>query len=78
MLVVMLLRRMAYNLLTLYRSVTLRAADKRAIPWRDLMRQIYNLLHCRHARPPCGAAYALNAARGDALSRAPLPPAQRR
>jgi len=42
MLVVMLLRRMAYNLLTLYRNVTLRSEDKRVTPWRDLMRHFYN------------------------------------
>jgi hypothetical protein len=42
MLVVMLLRRMAYNLLTLYRNVTLRSEDKRVTPWRELMRHFYN------------------------------------
>ena len=44
MLVVMLLRRLAYNLLTLYRSVTLRSEDQRTTAWRDLMRHLYNML----------------------------------
>jgi hypothetical protein len=44
MLVVMLLRRLAYNLLSLYRSVTLRSEEKRVTPWRDLMRHLYNML----------------------------------
>jgi len=43
-LVVMLLRRIAYNLLTLYRSVTLRSAANHLTPWRDLMRWLYNAL----------------------------------
>jgi hypothetical protein len=41
MLVVMLLRRLAYNILTLYRSVTLRSEEHRATPWRDLLRHLY-------------------------------------
>lgn len=44
MLVVMLLRRMAYNILTLYRGVTLRSEEKRATPWRELIRQLYAML----------------------------------
>jgi len=40
-LVVMLLRRITYNLLTLYRSVTLRSAPCRLTPWRVLLRWIY-------------------------------------
>ena len=39
-LVVQMLRRIAYNLLTLFRSVTLRSESARAIPWRELMRTI--------------------------------------
>jgi len=42
MLAVLLLRRVAYNVLTLYRSVTLRAENTRLLPWRDLCRRIYN------------------------------------
>ena len=38
-LVVMMLRRIAYNILTLFRSVTLRS--DRQTPWRDLMRWIH-------------------------------------
>ena len=44
MLVVVLLRRMAYNLLTLFRSVTQRSAERRATPWRDLLRWFYNAI----------------------------------
>jgi len=43
-LVVMLLRRIAYNILTLYRSVTMRSAAVRLTPWRDLLRWIHNAL----------------------------------
>jgi hypothetical protein len=42
--VVMLLRRVAYNLLALFRSVTQRSEDKRQMPWRDLLRWVYNTL----------------------------------
>ncbi len=41
MVVVMVMRRLAYNLLTLYRSVTTRAESKRARPWKDLIEEIY-------------------------------------
>ena len=41
MLVVQMLRRVAYNLMALFRSVTQRAEDKRAMPWRDLMNAFY-------------------------------------
>jgi hypothetical protein len=41
-LAVLLLRRVAYNLLTLYRSVTQRSEDRRETPWKDLMRWFYN------------------------------------
>lgn len=37
-LVVMLLRRMAFNLLALFRSVTQRSEDRRQTPWKDMMR----------------------------------------
>jgi hypothetical protein len=43
-LAVMLLRRIAYNILTLYRAVTLRGSGSRLTPWRDLCRQLYNAL----------------------------------
>jgi predicted transposase YbfD/YdcC len=36
-LVVLLLRRLAYNLLTLFRSVTQRSSERRGIPWKSLM-----------------------------------------
>lgn len=42
--VVMLLRRLAYNMLALFRSVTQRAELQRQIPWRDLVRAMYNTI----------------------------------
>lgn len=42
MVVLMLLRRIAYNMLELFRTVTQRSQEKRQTPWRDLMRWIYN------------------------------------
>jgi hypothetical protein len=44
MVVVMLLRRLTYNILTLYRSVTLRSESNRAQPWTTLMRTLYKAL----------------------------------
>ena len=41
MLVVQLLRRLVYNMLTLFRSVTLRAESSRATPWKELLRAIH-------------------------------------
>lgn len=41
MVVVMMLRRLTYNILTLFRSVTLRSVTNRATPWPGLMRTIY-------------------------------------
>jgi len=41
-LVVLLLRRIAYNILALFRSVTQRSEDKRQMPWNDLLRWVYN------------------------------------
>jgi len=42
--VVMLLRRMAYNLLALYRAVTLRSEEKRWTPWKEITGHIYATL----------------------------------
>lgn len=42
--VVELLRRIAYNLLVLFRSTTQRSEEKRAVPWKDLLRSVYNAL----------------------------------
>ena len=44
MLVVALLRRLAYTLLTLFRSVTQRSDERRATPWLDLLRHFYNAI----------------------------------
>jgi len=41
-LAIMLLRRIACSMLSLFRAVTLRSEDMRATPWKDLMRGIYN------------------------------------
>jgi hypothetical protein len=42
--VVMVLRRIAYTLMTFFRSVTLRSEDSRSIPWKTLMRQVWTTL----------------------------------
>ncbi len=42
--VFMLLRRIAYNLLTLFRSVTQKSDERRAMPWRQLLTWVYNTL----------------------------------
>jgi len=44
MLAILLLRRVAYNMLALYRRVTQRSDEKRRVPWADLMRWAYNTL----------------------------------
>ena len=41
---VMLLRRIACNLLALFRQVTQRAEERRQTPWLDLIRWVYNAL----------------------------------
>jgi len=51
---VMLLRRLAYNLLALFRSVTQRGELHRQRPWRDLMRWVYNTLIAAQARDTAG------------------------
>jgi len=42
--VVMLLRRIACNMLALFRSVTQRSAKRRETPWKDLLRWVYGTL----------------------------------
>jgi hypothetical protein len=45
----LLLRRIAVSLLTLFRSVTQRSEDQRQVPWRQLIRALYNtLITARH------------------------------
>ena len=44
MLAVLLLRRIAYTLLALYRAVTLRSDDGRATPWKRLMQSVRDVL----------------------------------
>ena len=44
MVVVLLLRRMAYNLIALFRDVTQRSEDKRGAPWKTLLRWMNNML----------------------------------
>lgn len=41
MVVVMLLRRIAYNMLAMFRSVTQRSEERRQTPWRDIVRWLY-------------------------------------
>ena len=41
---VMLLRRIAYNMLALFRAVTQRSEENRATPWKDILRWVYNTL----------------------------------
>jgi predicted transposase YbfD/YdcC len=41
---IMLLRRIAYNMLALFRSVTQRSEEKRGTPWKDILRWVYNAL----------------------------------
>jgi hypothetical protein len=41
---VMLLRRIAYNMLALFRAVTQRSEEKRMTPWKDILRWVYNTL----------------------------------
>ena len=43
-LAVLILRRVAYTLLTLYRSISLRSADNRAMPWKRLMQWLHDTL----------------------------------
>ena len=43
-LAVMLLRRIAYNILTLFRAVTLRSSANRLARWRDICRWFYNAI----------------------------------
>jgi len=42
--VVSILRRIAYTLLSLFRSVTQRSAEARAVAWKQLFRQVTNVL----------------------------------
>jgi predicted transposase YbfD/YdcC len=48
MLNVLLLRRIAYTLLTLFRSVTQRSEDKRVIRWKALLRWVHSTLLAAH------------------------------
>jgi len=41
---VMLLRRLAYNMLALFRAVTQRSEENRGTPWKDILRWVYNTL----------------------------------
>lgn len=44
MVVMMLLRRIAYNILALFRAVTQRSENRRQTPWRDIVRWVYQAL----------------------------------
>lgn len=45
-LIVLLIRRIAYNMLALFRCVTQRSHERRKMPWRDIMRSMYNAAIC--------------------------------
>lgn len=40
----MMLRRIAYTLLSLFRSLTQRSDERRATPWKALMRSVWTTL----------------------------------
>jgi hypothetical protein len=44
MLVVAILRRIAYTLLALFRGVTQRSDERRAMPWKSLLRAVHAAL----------------------------------
>ena len=44
MVVVMLLRRLAYNMVALFRSVTQRSDERRQTPWKTVLRWFYNAI----------------------------------
>ena len=46
---VMLLRRLVYALMTLYKHVTLRSEDNSAAPWRRLMKSVRKVLEWPNA-----------------------------
>ena len=46
MLVVMMLRRIAYNMLALFRSVTQRSEERRRMPWLELIEDVKLALVC--------------------------------
>jgi hypothetical protein len=54
MLVLMLLRRVAYNMLALFRSVTQRSEERRATPWKDILRWVYQALFSATAEDSAG------------------------
>jgi hypothetical protein len=54
MVVVMMLRRLAYNMLALWRGVTQRSGEKRQAPWRDVIRSVYNVLIAARAEEVTG------------------------
>ena len=54
MLAVLILRRIAYTLLTLFRSVTLRSEENRATSWKKLLRWVNNTLVGAHEAEVAG------------------------
>lgn len=54
MLVCLLLRRLAYNMLALFRSVTQRCEERRFTPWKDLLRWVYNTMISATAQHTAG------------------------
>ena len=54
MVVCVLLRRLAYNMLALFRSVTQRCEERRLTPWKDLLRWVYNTVISATAQHTAG------------------------
>ncbi|MBE7486532.1 MAG: hypothetical protein HS104_41990, partial [Polyangiaceae bacterium] len=54
--VVMVLGRIAYTLLALWRGVTLRSKQQRTRPWRELMHDIWLGAVQATAQIPCGSS----------------------
>jgi hypothetical protein len=75
MLAVLLLRRIAYTLLALFRAVTLRSDDNRAMRWRVLLRWVARRPRRRHRGAARGPALARGRRRHTLEGRAPTPAA---
>jgi len=54
MVVCVLLRRLAYNMLARFRSVTQRCEERRLTPWKDLLRWVYNTVISATAQHTAG------------------------
>ena len=64
MCVVLTLRRLAYTLLARFRAVSQRSAEKRATPWKELLRAVQLALLTAHPEPLRGLKHRPVAAPG--------------